>query len=121
MDAIWARKLWETQRQETILIAGEEFKRIRYGREGRRWHYGIPVCHDCGARMGQFHGPGCDMERCPACRGQLLSCWCARPEEPPEVCEKGEGGANPAKAFRNRLEELASRLLQTKPTDEGRD
>ena len=33
-----------------------------------------PVCHDCGVGKGQFHHPGCDMEECPICRGQLISC-----------------------------------------------
>lgn len=34
------------------------------------------VCHDCNARFGQYHHPGCDMETCPVCGGQLLSCGC---------------------------------------------
>jgi hypothetical protein len=34
-------------------------------------------CHDCGAQEGEFHKPGCDMERCPFCGGQLISCECA--------------------------------------------
>ncbi len=98
MDATWARKLWDAQRKETLLIAGETYKRIPYGREGRRWHYDVPVCHDCGARMGQFHGPGCDMEKCPACRGQLLSCWCERPDEPTDQGDEGTEGAGHGEA-----------------------
>lgn len=33
-------------------------------------------CHDCGCREGEFHVLGCDMERCPFCGGQLISCEC---------------------------------------------
>lgn len=33
-------------------------------------------CHDCNVRAGGLHHPGCDMERCPKCSGQLISCGC---------------------------------------------
>ena len=33
-------------------------------------------CHDCGCIEGQLHEPGCDMERCPSCGHQLISCGC---------------------------------------------
>lgn len=38
-------------------------------------------CHDCNVNAGQFHHPGCDMERCPKCNGQLISCGCLSKEE----------------------------------------
>ena len=34
------------------------------------------LCHDCGAEEGQIHELGCDMECCPYCGGQLISCGC---------------------------------------------
>jgi len=33
-------------------------------------------CHDCGCEEGQLHEPGCDMESCPFCGGQLITCGC---------------------------------------------
>lgn len=31
-------------------------------------------CGDCGVKMGQFHMPGCDLEVCPVCHEQFISC-----------------------------------------------
>jgi hypothetical protein len=35
-------------------------------------------CHDCDIenKVGNLHHFGCDMERCPKCGGQLISCGC---------------------------------------------
>ena len=35
-------------------------------------------CHDCGILNvpGHLHHLGCDIERCPCCKGQLISCSC---------------------------------------------
>lgn len=43
---------------------------VRSNRGGR--------CHDCGIslRRGNYHHFGCDMENCPKCGGQLISCGC---------------------------------------------
>jgi hypothetical protein len=38
-------------------------------------------CGDCGVASGGRHHPGCDMEKCPRCRGQLISCGCLDEEE----------------------------------------
>ncbi len=38
-------------------------------------------CHDCLVVHGGKHHPGCDVEKCPRCRGQLISCGCLRKDD----------------------------------------
>ena len=38
--------------------------------------YKKETCHDCLCEEGRLHERGCDMERCPFCGGQLISCGC---------------------------------------------
>lgn len=33
-------------------------------------------CGDCGAKENYYHHMGCDMERCPGCGKQAISCDC---------------------------------------------
>ena len=53
----------------------EPVDRIPYGdpREGG-FSENSEFCHDCNAGVGQFHHVGCDVERCPTCLRQLISC-----------------------------------------------
>ena len=37
---------------------------------------GLENCHGCGNATGYDHEPGCDMEICPRCDDQLISCDC---------------------------------------------
>jgi len=62
---------------EHIKLNGKVYERIPYGVEG---FYG-EVCHDCNVKIGQIHHFGCDVERCPKCGGQLISCSCGESSE----------------------------------------
>lgn len=41
-------------------------------------------CHDCAVVKGQYHVPGCDVERCPVCDEQAAFCNCPRDDDEEE-------------------------------------
>lgn len=54
---------------------GKLYPRRKHGEEGHAFPEDLR-CHDCGAKVGYYHHFGCDMERCPICGRQLISCDC---------------------------------------------
>ena len=55
-----------------ITIKGKEYDR------DTSYYDRNPRCHDCNIlnKEGHLHHGGCDVERCPACGNQLISCGC---------------------------------------------
>ena len=51
------------------ILTGEFLPGVPYEDLGHR-------CHDCFVEPGGFHHPGCDVERCPKCTGQIIQCGC---------------------------------------------
>lgn len=47
-------------------------------------------CPDCGAAVGSLHDPGCDVETCPCCGRQAISCRCAWDAQTRRIAWQGE-------------------------------
>ena len=76
----WPEEIVRAQFETATVIAGHVFPRVRYGDE-RPPIDATVNCHDCGVIAGQYHVPGCDMEECPACGGQRITCPCSDENE----------------------------------------
>lgn len=59
------------------LIEGKLYNPIKIG-DKSDWYCGEPncTCGDCAGKYGEVHSANCDIERCPACGGQFISCSC---------------------------------------------
>ena len=78
MVAEWPAKILEAQAITSYVISGHSRERIRYGDEATDWNAAGVPCHDCGVVKSQYHVPAiCDVEECPACGGQVISCDCS--------------------------------------------
>ncbi|MEX0892956.1 MAG: hypothetical protein WEB88_12385 [Gemmatimonadota bacterium] len=71
----WPEQIEAAQSETAVVVNGVLRSRVPYGQEGGRWT-ADRACHDCAVVRGQYHVPGCDVERCPACGDQLIGCDC---------------------------------------------
>lgn len=64
----------------SVKYKGKTYRRYKAGYSPRDRRYqkeeGDPKAYlcECGAQFGKYHELGCDLEQCPICKGQLLSC-----------------------------------------------
>lgn len=77
----WPEKIQAAQKELAYDIKGKPYPRVRYGSEPEDWGAEAQPCHDCRVIKGELHVPGCDVECCPACGGQAITCECLDDEE----------------------------------------
>lgn len=62
---------------DPLFIRCRLYEPIRWGDERRYGRVRVTKpCGDCGAPLRGVHHHGCDLEECPACRRQAITCGC---------------------------------------------
>lgn len=80
----WPTEILNAQSETTVELYGREYERLAYGMEPGWEMYATYPCHDCAVQAGQLHVPNCDVEACPRCFGQLITCGCLWEQGPPD-------------------------------------
>lgn len=81
------QEIEENQKYHFYIENGTKYNRVVYGTEKERFPelfsserqgavYEYKYCDDCLAKIGEYHGEHCDLEICPKCKGQRISCGC---------------------------------------------
>jgi len=84
----WQDFIDASQEESDITMKdGRVLSRVRYGDEPDDWGADRHPCRDCQAVKGQYHVAGCEVERCPNCGGQFMSCDCELEGEPDDASE----------------------------------
>lgn len=111
-----------SQRVKVYTFEGKDYQRIPCGEDYRihpltlkRLPYTFMnpdqmECSDCGVARGQLHIPGCDIETCPKCEWQALSCGCDAEDEE----EDDDGG--PEADTEDPTKKLEQAYLSTRKT-----
>lgn len=84
-EALESPHFKHSQSVKTFRIGGRDYNRIACGYEIGEW-YGIEDdCSNCGMATGFLHLLPCDLEQCPRCHKQALSCNCNYEQRPDQL------------------------------------
>lgn len=122
---ILAKAQKEVEPDIKYLIRGKLYNPIRFGKEIDDWggREKGATCGDCGCKSGEQHLSGCDIERCPCCGLQMLSCDCGviyivKPEDmdnlPELIKEQEEANKKEDEEYKKFLEEYDKENLSLK-------
>lgn len=107
--ATWPEQVKSAQETTHYGISGIDYRRIPFGDEPDDWGADHSPCHDCAVIKGQFV-IGCDVERCPSCGGQVISCDCPYDRDSNET-QQNEAGFS----FESHKEKAVTAYLMKRP------